>query len=150
MKIYIKKYLLEEGVVQGVKDNWGTLLMAGIGIAAAHSGALGPKAKLSVDTGGNNIKNFLDTASDRSKTMAEFYKPKVESGMDSAKETLSNTADNLKDKAHDIKDNLPDTMDKLKTGTNNALDSGANKLQTFSDSHHGTLGDTIDNLMGHK
>jgi len=67
MIIQIKKHLIEEGVLQGVKDNWGKGLMAAGGLALAHANAFGPAAKRAVDQGGAALKGFAEKAGDWSK-----------------------------------------------------------------------------------
>ena len=67
MIIDIKTHLIQEGVLQSVKDNWGKGLMAAGGIALAHANAFGPTAKDAVDRGGSALKRFVEKAGDWSK-----------------------------------------------------------------------------------
>ncbi len=68
MRIIItKKQLIQEGILQGVKDNWGKGLLALGGLAAANAGVFGPRVQQSVETGGHKAEEFLKTAGDWSK-----------------------------------------------------------------------------------
>ena len=67
MVIDIKTHLIQEGVLQSVKDNWGKGLMAAGGLAMAHAGAFGDTAKHAVDQGGNALNGFMHKAGDWSK-----------------------------------------------------------------------------------
>ncbi len=74
MKISIKNYLIQEGVLQGVKDHWGKGLMAAGGLAAANAGVFGDKAEEAVKAGGTRAKEFMDKAGDWSKNSMDKLK----------------------------------------------------------------------------
>lgn len=78
MKIQIKKYLIQEGIIEGIKNNWGKLLVGGVAIAAANAGAFGEKAQEAVKSGGQSLKELTDKAMDSTndglKKVAEYYK----------------------------------------------------------------------------
>ena len=78
MKIKIKKYLIQEGVLDSVKNNWGKLALGGVGVAAAYSGALGDSAQKAVQSGGKSLGEFMDKTKQGFKTMNEFYKDKLD------------------------------------------------------------------------
>ena len=59
-KVRIKNYLINEGVLGTVKDNWGKGLIAAGGTGAiAHSGALGNGPKEVVDAFGNSVSKAV-------------------------------------------------------------------------------------------
>lgn len=109
MRFPIKQYLIQEGVLDGLQNNWGKLLVAGIGIAAAHSGALGQKAQHDVDSGGAALKGFLDKAGNGAKQMADFYKkqhPEAANKLDTAIQNSSDKIDQFKQDHPGIQDNI--------------------------------------------
>lgn len=67
MRIITKKELIQEGVLQAVKDNWGKGLIALGGLAAANAGVFGPRVQKAVETGGHKAEEFMKTAGDWSK-----------------------------------------------------------------------------------
>lgn len=95
MKIQIKQHLLQEGVMQMVKDNWGKGLMAAGAVAAANAGVFGAKAEQAVQNGGTAMKGFLDTAtkfgSDGMQKMANKYGVDVDN--DGKKDIVPTTDD---------------------------------------------------------
>ena len=84
MKIKIKKYLIQEGVLDSVKNNWGKLALGGVGVAAAYSGALGDSAQKAVQSGGKSLGEFMDKTKQGFKTMNEFYKDKLDGKSENA------------------------------------------------------------------
>ena len=69
--IITKKQLIQEGILQGVKDNWGKGLIAAGGLAAANAGVFGPRAQESVETGGTRLSQFMKDAGDWSKSAVD-------------------------------------------------------------------------------
>lgn len=78
MKIQIKKYLIQEGILDSIKNNWGKLLVGGVAIAAANAGAFGEKAQDAVKSGGQGLKELtnkaMDSTNDGLKKVADYYK----------------------------------------------------------------------------
>lgn len=67
MKFQIKKYLIEEGITDFVKNNWGKGLVAASGIIMANAGVFGDQAQKAVSMGGDKLNNFVKDAGDWSK-----------------------------------------------------------------------------------
>jgi hypothetical protein len=78
MKIQIKKYLIQEGILDSIKNNWGKILVGGVAIAAANAGAFGEKAQNAVKSGGQGLKELtnkaMDSTNDGLKKVADYYK----------------------------------------------------------------------------
>jgi len=122
MKIQIKKYLIQEGILSGVKDNWGKLLIGLGGVAAANAGVFGDSAQKEVQAGGSRLKHFMKDAGDWSqsavkklddkygidanhdgkKTMFEQGQDKIENGVVSAKNKLDQITNNIENKEDNI------------------------------------------------
>ena len=67
MKFKIKKYLIQEGVTDFVKNNWGKGLLAASGLVMANAGVFGDQAQKAVSMGGDKLNNFVKDAGDWSK-----------------------------------------------------------------------------------
>jgi hypothetical protein len=147
MKIYIKKYLLQEGIIG---DHWGKIAIAGIAAAAAHAGVMGPEAQKNIDQGGANFKGFLDKMGDKAGQMNNFYKKDIEAG----KDHLSNGVDHAKEIGHNIIDKSKEighniTNQHSSTNLSNA-DNAANQHDINSstlNNEHGVL-DKIGSMIG--
>ena len=76
MKFKIKKYLIQEGVTDFVKNNWGKGLLAASGLVMANAGVFGDKAQKAVEMGGEKLNNFVKDAGDWSKQSFEKMEQK--------------------------------------------------------------------------
>jgi len=144
MIIHIKQHLLEEGVLQSVKDNWGKLLTAGVGVAAANAGVFGPEVKRTVEMGGQNLKTFIDRAKEGLDTMNKYYGKDTDGdGKKTLKEAISDKIpDQVKDKAEQFKEDYITDKDKealenfnIKDATHNLKDKIVNKSKSMYDEH---------------
>jgi len=138
MKI-TKQQLILEGILQGIKDNWGKGLLAIGGVYAANKGLLGSDAQKAIQAGGSITKNFVDKAGDWSKDA-------VADAKDYFEKTNSSLAAKSPDQVH--QSNLEHSSDE--TLSNNKLQDAfkdATKDIKISDStieQPDTLGDGLD------
>ncbi len=95
-----KKQLIQEGILQGVKDNWDKGLIALGGIYAANKGLMGPDAQKAIQAGGTITKNFVHKAGDWSKDAVQDAKESFEKSNPSlshASETNNSPHESFKD-----------------------------------------------------
>jgi len=74
MKVSIRRYLIQEGVLDTIKDNWGKALVIGAGLGMANAGTLGPQAEKMVHQGGDKLGKMMEVAKDKFYDTAEYYK----------------------------------------------------------------------------
>ncbi len=116
MKIDIKKILLEEGILQGVKDNWGKTLIAAGGIAAANAGAFGDKAQDMVQSGGSKLSEFTKAAGDWSQDSMD--KMNNTYGVDSNGDGIKTMAENGQDKIEQVSADAIDKKEEMSQNIN--------------------------------
>ena len=71
----IKRYIIEEGVLQHVKDNMGKYAAAGLGLAAAGSGEFGSDIQNATHSVGDAVGNVGSHAVKSGQSMTDYYNP---------------------------------------------------------------------------
>ena len=134
MKIQLKKYLIQEGVTDFVKNNWGKGMLAAGGIMLADAGAFGPTAEKAVNAGGNALNTFLKDAGDWSKSAVEKmdakYNPNHDNNTSNHNTNTNQNNTSLESKITDY--NAPgaparpgaETAENIKNGITNAFKNG--------------------------
>ncbi len=122
MKI-TKQQLIQEGILQGVKDNWGKGLLAAGGIAAANAGVFGPTAQNMVKLGKGTTEKFVKDAGDWSKEAVDKMNAKygVDVNNDGHKEMI------------DTSKTTTGSMEPTKTETDSPNDNPEVNLDTITD-----------------
>lgn len=124
MKFKIKKYLIQEGITDFVKNNWGKGLLATSGLVMANAGVFGDKAQKAVEMGGEKLNNFVKDAGDWSKQSFEKMEQKYGTNPGTNPSNPSNTQDH----------NQPGIFDKFDHNKNQAsVNQSPNSLV---DDHH--------------
>ena len=129
--IITKKQLIQEGILDAVKNNWGKGLLAIGGLAAADAGVFGDKAQKAVEAGGAQTKQFLKDAGDWSKTAID--KMNIKYGKDingDGKPSMTEAAKAAKDSV-----NLSDSLGSLNNTTKDAIDNTVEKIKSLTGEH---------------
>lgn len=123
--IITKRQLIQEGVLDFVKNNYGKGLLGAGGILAAKAGVFGEGAKATVDKGLKNSSEWLSQANDK---IAKEYGTPAQKAVATAKDNLDKAEDKL-DNAHmnyDKSDNnvfQTNTIDTAKSDFDNKVDA---------------------------
>lgn len=129
MKFKIKKYLIQEGITDFVKDNWGKGLVAASGIVMANAGVFGDKAQKAVAMGGDKLNTFVKDAGDWSKQSFEKMEQKYGTNPSNTNPS-SNTQPNQQD------NNQSGIFDKFDHNKNQATNQSPNSLMNNSVDHN--------------
>jgi len=115
--IITKQQLIQEGILQGVKDNWGKGLLAAGGLAAANAGVFGPTAQNMVQNGKVASEKFLHDAGDWSKGAVDKMNAKYGSDLnnDGHKEMIDVSKTTTDSMTQDTTDPTPDPTPDLDT-----------------------------------
>ena len=116
MKFKIKKYLIQEGVTDFVKNNWGKGLLAASGLVMANAGVFGDKAQKAVEMGGEKLNNFVKDAGDWSKQSFE----KMEQKYGDQSNNLSGQNNTNQQSQANSNNNQPGIFDKFDNNKNQA------------------------------
>ena len=116
MKFKIKKYLIQEGVTDFVKNNWGKGLLAASGLVMANAGVFGDKAQKAVEMGGEKLNNFVKVAGDWSKQSFE----KMEQKYGDQSNNLSGQNNTNQQSQANSNNNQPGIFDKFDNNKNQA------------------------------
>ena len=100
MKIKIRRYLIQEGVIDFVKNNWGKGVLAAGGLMMANAGVFGPTAQKAVESGGAAMNKFLNDAGDWSKEAVDkldnkYNNPHNQQNMQNTQNNETNHSNNL-------------------------------------------------------
>lgn len=115
MKFKIKKYLIQEGVTDFVKNNWGKGLLAASGLVMANAGVFGDKAQKAVEMGGEKLNNFVKDAGDWSKQSFEKMEQKYG---DQSNNLSGQNNTNQQSQANSNDNNQPGIFDKFDNNKN--------------------------------
>ena len=126
--IITKKQLIQEGILDAVKNNWGKGLLAIGGLAAADAGVFGDKAQKAVEAGGAQTKQFLKDAGDWSKTAID--KMNIKYGKDINGDGKPSIAEAAKDSV-----NLSDSLGSLNNTTKDTIDNTVEKIKNLTGEH---------------
>lgn len=136
MKFKIKKYLIQEGITDFVKDNWGKGLVAASGIVMANAGVFGDKAQKAVEMGGDKLNTFVKDAGDWSKQSFEKMEQKYGNNPSNTNPS-SNTQGNNQNQNNNQQDhNQPGIFDKFDHNKNQVTNQSPNSLMNNSIDHH--------------
>lgn len=122
MKFKIKKYLIQEGITDFVKNNWGKGLVAASGLVMANAGVFGDKAQKAVEMGGEKLNSFVKDAGDWSKQSFEKMEQKYGTNPGT---NPSNPSSNTQD--HNQQPNPSNTQDHNQPGIFDKFDHNKNQ-----------------------
>jgi hypothetical protein len=119
MTINIKRHLLQEGIIQGVKENFGKIMLGAGGVALANAGVFGDKAKENVQAGGARLNEFTKDAQDWMKGAGNKLNEKY--GTDTDGDGKSSIMEAMKD-------NITSGAAKVADGTKNLINDTKDKM----------------------
>jgi len=159
MKVELRNFLLEEGLLDSLKNNWGKIAVGGATLAAADSGALGDEIQSLTHSGMDEIKKGMGKTADyyanshpdshpdghsngatinKNLLTGEDYKNNIDNAknlLNTKAEQAAEAAKNAKEYALDLQNTSADQkglISSISNSISNGIDNNIGKLGTVA------------------